>query len=128
MRAESADPDKRYHVLSLAELEKLAPHFDFRVYFNHVTTRPIETVNVTNPDYLKAVDELISSLPIDSWKSYFRWQILSGQAVALPKEFRYEDYAFWDAQVGQQESRRLAGNNAPRSPIRHSAKPWRRSG
>jgi putative endopeptidase len=95
--AESADPDKRYHVLSLAELEKLAPHFDFRVYFNQITTRPIETVNVTDPDYLKALDQLISSLPIDSWKSYFRWQILSGQAVALPKEFRM------DAQGGLEE-------------------------
>src|ERR1700733_13027233 len=101
--AESADPDKRYHVLSLAELEKLAPHFDFRVYFNQITTRPIETVNVTDPDYLKAVDELISSLPIDSWKSYFRWRILTGQAVALPKEFRYED-TFWDAQERLQDS------------------------
>src|SRR5580698_3279279 len=95
--ADSADPDNRYHVLSLAELEKLAPHFDFRVDFSQITTRPIETVNVTNPDYLKAVDELISSLPIDSWKSYFRWQILSGQAVALPKEFRT------DAQRGLEE-------------------------
>ena len=103
MRAESADPDKRYHVLTLAELEKLAPDFDFSVYFNHVTTRPIETVNVTNPDYLKTVDELITSVPIDSWKSYFRWQILSDQAVALPKEFRDEDFAFWDGQVGHQE-------------------------
>jgi putative endopeptidase len=101
--ADSADPDKRYHVLSLAELEELAPHFDFRVYFNQITTRPIETVNVTNPDYLKALDELISSLPIDSWKSYFRWQILTGQAVALPKEFRYED-TFWDAQEKLQDS------------------------
>jgi putative endopeptidase len=96
--AESADPDKRYHVLSLAELEKFAPHFDFRVYFNQVTTRPIEAVNVTDPDYLKALDELISSLPIDSWKSYFRWQILSGWALALPKEFRT------DAQGWLQES------------------------
>jgi putative endopeptidase len=101
--ADSADPDKRYHVLSLAELEKLAPHFDFRVYFNRITTRPIETVNVTDPDYLKAVDELIGSLPIDSWKSYFRWQILTGQAVALPKEFRYEG-TFWDAQERLQDS------------------------
>jgi putative endopeptidase len=101
--AESADPDKRYHVLSFAQLENLAPHFDFRVYFKHVTSRPIEAVNVTNRDYLKAVDELISSLPIDAWRSYFRWQILSGQAVALPKEFRYED-VFWDAQGKLQQS------------------------
>jgi putative endopeptidase len=93
--AESADLEKRYHVLPLAELEKLAPNFDFPVYFKQVTTRPIETVNVVNPDYLKTVDELISSLPIDSWRSYFRWQILSGQAVALPKEFRDGVFAFW---------------------------------
>jgi putative endopeptidase len=101
--AESADPDKRYHILPLADLEKLAPDFDFTVYFNHVTTRPIETVNVANPDYLKTVDELITSVPIDAWRSYFRWQILSGQAAALPQEFRYEDYVFWDGQLGYQE-------------------------
>jgi putative endopeptidase len=59
-RAESADPDKRYHMYTLADREKLAPDFDFRVYFSHVTTRPIETLNVANPDYVKTVDELIS--------------------------------------------------------------------
>jgi putative endopeptidase len=102
-RAPSADPDERYHVLPLADLEKLAPDFDFRVYFNHVTNRAIDTVNVVSPDYLKAVDELITSLPIDAWRSYFRWQILSGEAAALPTEFRYEEYAFWDGQLGYQD-------------------------
>src|ERR1700722_7942636 len=102
-RAESADPDKRYHVHTLADLEKLAPDFDFIVYFNHVTTRPIETLNVANPDYVKTVDKLITSVSIDSWRSYFRWQLLSEQAEALPKGFRDEDWAFWDAQVGIQD-------------------------
>jgi putative endopeptidase len=102
--ADSDDPDQRYHVFSLAELEKLAPHFDFRGYFNHLTTRPIEMVNVTDPDYLQAVDELLGSLPIDSWRSYFRWQVVSGQAVALPKEIRFEDHAFRDAEGNLQES------------------------
>jgi putative endopeptidase len=102
-RAESADPDKRYHVLSLAELEKIAPDFDFNVYLSHITTRPIDTVNVANLDYLKAVNQLIASAPIDSWKSYFRYHILSEQSDALPQEFRDEDFAFWDAQVGEQE-------------------------
>jgi putative endopeptidase len=103
-RAESADPDKRYHVLSLADLEKLAPDFDFSVYLNQITTRPIETLNVANPDYLKAVDQLISSVPIDSWKSYFRWRILSAQAVALPKEFRDEDLPFGTPRLGAREA------------------------
>ena len=101
-RAESADPDKRYHVLTLADLEKLAPDFDFNAYFSRVTTRPIETLNVANPDYLKTVNELISSVSIDSWRAYFRSHILDEQAQALPKEFRDEDHAFWDAEVGIQ--------------------------
>jgi putative endopeptidase len=102
-RAESADPEKRYHVLNLTDLEKLAPGFDFSVYFNHVTTLPIETLNVANPEFLKTVNKLIASVPIDSWRSYFRWHILSEQADALPKEFRDEDFAFWGANLGRQE-------------------------
>jgi putative endopeptidase len=102
-RAESADPEKRYHVLTLADLANLAPNFDFSVYFNHVTALPIETLNVANPDFLKTVNKLIASLPIDSWRSYLRWHILSEQAAALPKEFRDEDFAFWGANVGHQE-------------------------
>jgi putative endopeptidase len=101
-RAESADPEKRNHVLTLADLKKLAPDIDFSVYFNHVTARPIQTLNVTNPDYLKTVDEMVTSVPIDTWRSYFRWRILSEQAIALPQEFSHEDYVFWDGQVGQQ--------------------------
>jgi putative endopeptidase len=101
-RAQSADPNNRYHMLTLADLKKLAPDFDFSAYFNHVTTRPIQTLNVTNPDYLKTVDEMITSVPIDAWKSYFRWLILGDQAIALPEAFNHEDYVFWDGQVGQQ--------------------------
>jgi putative endopeptidase len=102
-RADSADPDKRYHVLSWADLQKLAPDFDFSAYFSRITRRPIDTLNVANPDYLKTVNQLIVSLPIDAWRLYFRWKILSEQAEALPKEFRDEDFAFWDAQARRQE-------------------------
>jgi len=102
-RAESADPDKRYNVLTLADLEKLAPDFDFSAYFSRVTTRPIEILRVANPDYLKTVNELIGSVSIDSWRAYFRSHILDEQARALPKEFRDEDHAFWDGEVGIQE-------------------------
>jgi len=102
-RVESADPDERYHVFELADLEKLAPNVDFPDYLNRVTGARIETLNVASPRYFKTVDRLIASAPIDSWRSYFRWHVLSDQAVALPKEFREEEFAFWGANVGHQE-------------------------
>jgi putative endopeptidase len=90
-------------VLTLADLEKLAPDFDFSAYFSRVTTLPIQTLKVANPDYLKTVNQLIGSVSIDSWRAYFRSHILDEQAAALPKEFRDEDHAFWHAEVGIQE-------------------------
>jgi len=102
-RADSADPAKRFHVLTLADLQELAPDFDFGIYFKQVTVPPVETLNVDNPDYLKTVNRLITSVPVESWRSYFRWHILSEQAGALPKEFRDEDFAFWGGNVAHQE-------------------------
>jgi len=102
-RAESADPDQRYHVITVAELKKLAPNVDFNIYLSRVTTLPIESLNVANPNFVGAVNKLVASVPIASWRSYFRWHVLSEQAGALPKEFRDEDFAFWGANVGHQE-------------------------
>jgi putative endopeptidase len=102
-RADLADPEKRYHIYSFADLQKLAPDFDFRVYFKGVTAMPPDTVNVVNPASLKTVNGLLSAAPVEAWKSYFRWHILSEQADALPKEFRDEDFAFWGGNIARQE-------------------------
>ena len=123
-----SDPEKRYHIYTLADLQKLAPEFDFRVYFKHVTAQPIGTVNVANSDFVKTVNRLLAVAPVDAWRSYFRWHILSEQADALPQAFRDEDFAFWAVILRDKRSRHRAGSNALQSPIRHSTMPLRRTG
>ena len=102
-RADLSDPGKRGHVLTFADFQKLAPGFDFAVYFKHLTALPVETLNVADPDFLKAVDGLLASVPVDSWRSYFRWHVFSEQAEALPKAFRDEDFTFWGSFFTRQE-------------------------
>lgn len=102
-RADSNNPEKRYHIYTVADLQKLAPAFDFGVYFKHITALPIETLNVANPDFLKTVNGLIATAPVDAWKAYFRWHILSEQGAALSQAFRDEDFAFWGSQLTRQE-------------------------
>src|SRR5579862_5464766 len=94
-RADSSDPAKRYHPYTFADLQKLAPDFDFRVYFQRVTAAPIDALNVANPAFLKTLNGLLAAAPLEAWKSYFRWHILSEQADALPRAFRDEAFAFW---------------------------------
>jgi putative endopeptidase len=102
-RADLSDPGKRDHVLTFADFQKLAPGFDFRVYFKHLTAQPVETINVADPNFLKAIDGLLASAPVDLWRAYFRWHLFSELAQALPKAFRDEDFAFWGNFFTRQE-------------------------
>lgn len=102
-RTDLSDPAKRDHLLTFVDFQKLAPGFDFAVYFKHLDAPPIQTLDVADPEYVKALDDSLASVPVGLWKSYFRWHVLSEHTEALPKAFRDEDFAFWGSFYTRQE-------------------------
>ncbi len=53
-RVDMRDPEKRYHIYTVADLQKLAPDFDFTTYFSAVKVGHFDTLNVATPDFFKA--------------------------------------------------------------------------
>jgi putative endopeptidase len=103
-RVDLRDPEKRYHIYTLTDFQKLAPDFDFSLYFKDINARPFETLNVATPDFFKGLSEQIASEPVDGWKSYLRWHVLHGAASSLPKAFRDENFEFFQKTLaGQKE-------------------------
>ncbi|HEY1901599.1 MAG TPA: M13 family metallopeptidase [Terracidiphilus sp.] len=103
-RTDMRQPENRYHIYTVVDLEKLAPDFDFTVYFKDVKIRPFDSLNVATPNFFKALDGLISSEPVDAWKSYFRWHTIHASASNLPKAFFDENFAFFGKTLqGQKE-------------------------
>jgi len=103
-RVDLRDPEKRYHIYTTADFQKLAPNFDFSVYFKDVNVGHFETLNVATPDFFKAINELVASEPVDSWKSYLRWHTLHASAENLPKAFADENFEFFQKTLaGQKE-------------------------
>jgi putative endopeptidase len=103
-RTDMRQPENRYHIYTVADFEKLAPEFDFSVYFKAVKVGHFDTLNVATPDFFKAVNELISREPVETWRSYFRWHTLHNAAPNLPKAYFDEDFAFFGKTVtGQKE-------------------------
>ncbi len=97
-------PEKTYHIYTVADFQKLAPDFDFTVYFKAVKVRQFDTLNVATPDFFKALNELIDKEPVDAWKSYFRWHLIHASAINLPKAFYDENFAFFGKTLsGQKE-------------------------
>jgi putative endopeptidase len=103
-RVDLRDPEKTYHIYTVADFQKLAPDFDFTVYFKDIQVGQFDTLNVATPNFFKALNELIDKEPLGAWKSYFRWHLIHASAVNLPKAFYDENFAFFSKTLsGQKE-------------------------
>lgn len=104
-RVDMRDPEKRYHIYTVADFQKMTPNFDFAAYFNDVKVGHFDTLNVATPDFFKELNDQVSTEPVEAWKSYFRWHLLHGSATNLPKPFFDENFNFF--------GRVLAGQKEP---------------
>ncbi len=104
-RTDLRDPEKRYHIYTVVDLQKLTPDFDWNTYFHSIGIGHFDTLNVATPDFFKSLNGLLVSEPLDAWKSYLRWHVLHGQASDLSKPFFDENFDFF--------SRTLAGQQEP---------------
>ncbi len=102
-RTELRQPENRYHIYTLVDFEKLDPQFDWGTYFSSVGIGHFDTLNVATPNFFKALDGLITSEPVDAWKSYLRWHVLHSQASDLPKAFFDENFNFFSKTLAGQE-------------------------
>jgi putative endopeptidase len=100
------DPNKIYHKLSTAELQALTPQFEWQRYFAGIGAPPIYALNVTEPDFFKALGQTLASTPIGEIKAYLRWHLAHASAAVLAKGFVDENFRFYGtALTGAKELR-----------------------
>lgn len=92
-RVDMRDPAKRYHIMTLAQLQDLTPDFTWNDYFTALH-RPVSSLNVSSPGFLKALNTEIGAASIDDLKSYMRWQLANSSAGSLSQPFIDENFDF----------------------------------
>lgn len=93
-RIESRDADKTYNRMSLADLQKAAPGFDFATFFraNHL---PGDSVIVGQPSAIAGIAALIGATPLRVLKDQLIVRALDAYADVLPKAFDAEQFHFY---------------------------------
>jgi endothelin-converting enzyme/putative endopeptidase len=94
-RVKRRDPANRYHKMSRAELDALAPAFDWAAYFTAAGAPAFGDLNVGWPDFFKAVGEAVAARGLEDWKTYLRWHAVHDAAPLLPAAFVHENFAFY---------------------------------
>ncbi len=92
---ERRDPAKVNHKMTLDALQALTPNFDWRGYLKGIGAPAFTTVNVAQPEYVKALDRLLSSMPIADIREYLRWRLVTANAAMLPTTLVDENFRFY---------------------------------
>ncbi len=94
-RVSRRDPARVYHFMSVDELAKLSPLFDWNRYFISAGAPKFDGLNVTVPDFVKGLNEVFAKAELNDIKTYLTWRLLSLAAPMLPKPFVDENFDFY---------------------------------
>ena len=96
-RVEQRDPYNLKNKMKVADLETLAPGFDWETYYREARYPHFEIVNVESPKFYRQVNESLTAEPLENWKTYFRFHVADSYSAFLSKPFADESFNFYRA-------------------------------
>jgi putative endopeptidase len=94
-RLENRDPNKRYNKKNFEEWDKSLANIDLKKIVNARGLRAFDTIIVGQPSFYTSLDSMINEVSLADWKSYLKWNTISGAARFLTKDLEKENFAFY---------------------------------
>ncbi|HEY2378277.1 MAG TPA: M13 family metallopeptidase [Gemmatimonadaceae bacterium] len=103
-RAKSRNRDLTYNKFSRAQLEAATPAYDWNSYLDAAGLSKGTDVIVNQPDYVKAMNDVLANTPVSTWREYITFKLLDDYADQLPAAFQNARFEFRNKTLaGQQE-------------------------
>jgi predicted metalloendopeptidase len=95
-KVELRDPIKAYNKVNLADMDKVAPGFDWKTWLDTTGLSAKSTyVIVGQPTYLKAFIDVSNKTSLDTWKAYLSLHLIESYGSFLSKNFVDERFDFY---------------------------------
>ena len=92
---ERRDPYKLFHRMNSQALQKLTPDFSWSAYWKAMQQPGLNTFNVTEPAFFRALAQLLHVAPLDDIKAYLRWHVISASAPTLSNALVETSFDFY---------------------------------
>jgi putative endopeptidase len=103
-RVAMRDPANRYHIMTVAELQKLSPDYNWKTYLDGIGLPQVQKINVSSPQFIETANAQLETEKLDALKSYLRWHALHSAANLLSKPFEEANFEFFSETLqGQKE-------------------------
>ncbi|HSY77239.1 MAG TPA: M13 family metallopeptidase [Bacteroidia bacterium] len=85
----------QYNKMPMTDLEKVTPNIDWATIRESFGIKSIDTIIVAQPLFMKQLSEMAKSVPMDDWKTYLRFHLLSSEADKLSDTLNKISFNFW---------------------------------
>ncbi len=94
-RVERRDRRKTYNPMTVAELQKITPSINWTEYLVGVGLPVVDTLIVSQPRYMTALETIFKENKVEHWKAYMRWTLLNRSAGMLSTEIGNANWEFY---------------------------------
>jgi endothelin-converting enzyme/putative endopeptidase len=94
-RVQRRDPHATYHMETIEELSKQTPSIDWPVYFKVEGVAGITKLNVSQPDFMKALESELATEDVTALRGYLRFHLLTAAAPYLAHPFEQASFDFF---------------------------------
>jgi len=106
-RVELRDPKNRYHFMSIADADKVTPHFDWAAFFKAVDVPAGNGFSLSQPKFFAEFDAMLADVPAAQWRDYLAFHAIDDASNALSKPFQDENFAFYGQTLNGQPEQRV---------------------
>ncbi len=97
------DPNKNYNKMTVAQLQKLTPSFNWATYFA-ATGKKIETVIVGQPEFFTNLEKQLRTVPLPTWKAYLKSRLFENFAFYLNSDAANAYFNFYGKAISGKKS------------------------
>ena len=94
-RVERRDRRKSYNPMTIADLQKLTPAINWSAYISGAGMPLVDTLIVSQPRYMTALQDIFAQNKVEDWKAYLRWTLLNRSASTLSTEIEDANWEFY---------------------------------
>lgn len=89
------NPGSTCNIMTINELQKLSPGFNWKKYFSSMGIPVKFQINVSQPDYFRRFGILIKKTSIENWKYLLKWRLLNFTAPFMGSKFVKLNFKFF---------------------------------
>ncbi|MGZ9899330.1 M13 family metallopeptidase [Shewanella gaetbuli] len=104
-REKRRNRDLTLNQIQRADLAKEYPNFNWDLYFDQMGYK-VPQLNMSQPEPIKAMIELVNQQPLDVWKDYLTVHTISNNADLLSEDIYNANFAFYGKTLNGQEEPR----------------------